>query len=94
MSALACKWARISPSDFYEIKEAFEKYGPEGLAPSGAWQAPDAESDTTRFRREASRDDGTLPHLQQLRMSQQLRLVGLTSHPSAFKAQNRATLFD
>jgi hypothetical protein len=65
MSALACKWARISPSDFYEIKEAFEKYGPEGLAPSGAWQAPDAESDTTRFRREASRDDGTLPHLQQ-----------------------------
>jgi hypothetical protein len=34
------------------------------------------------------------PTYSSLRMSQQLRLVGLTSHPSAFKAQNRATLFD
>ena len=31
--SLACKRAGISRSHFYEIKEAFEKYGAEGLAP-------------------------------------------------------------
>ena len=30
---LACKRAGISKSQFYEIKAAYEKYGPEGLAP-------------------------------------------------------------
>jgi hypothetical protein len=30
---LACQWAGISRSHFYEIKEAYEKYGAEGLAP-------------------------------------------------------------
>ncbi len=29
----ACKRAGISRSHFYEIKEAFERYGAEGLAP-------------------------------------------------------------
>ena len=29
----ACKKAGISRSHYYEIKEAFEKYGTEGLAP-------------------------------------------------------------
>ncbi len=29
----ACKVAGISRSHFYEIKEAFEKYGRDGLAP-------------------------------------------------------------
>jgi hypothetical protein len=29
---LACKRAGISKSQFYEIKSAYEKYGPEGLA--------------------------------------------------------------
>ena len=32
--SLACKRAGISRSHFYEIKEAFEKCGPEGLAPA------------------------------------------------------------
>src|SRR2546426_9343090 len=31
--SLACQRAGISRSHFYEIKEAFEKYGREGLAP-------------------------------------------------------------
>ncbi len=31
--SLACRRAGISRSHFYEIKEAFEKYGAEGLAP-------------------------------------------------------------
>jgi len=30
---LACKRAGISKSHFYEIKAAYEKYGPDGLAP-------------------------------------------------------------
>ncbi len=30
---LACQRAGISRSHFYEIKEAFEKYGAEGLTP-------------------------------------------------------------
>ena len=29
----ACQRAGISRSHYYEIKEAFERYGPEGLAP-------------------------------------------------------------
>lgn len=32
--SLACKRAGISRSRFYEIKEAFEKYGPDSLAPA------------------------------------------------------------
>ena len=31
--SVACKKAGISRSHYYEIKEAFEKYGAEGLAP-------------------------------------------------------------
>ncbi len=31
--SLVCRRAGISRSHFYEIKEAFEKYGAEGLAP-------------------------------------------------------------
>ena len=31
--SLACQRAGISRSHYYEIKEAFEKYGPDGLAP-------------------------------------------------------------
>jgi transposase len=32
--SLACKRAGISRSHVYEIKEAFEKFGAEGLAPA------------------------------------------------------------
>jgi len=31
--SLACRRAGVSRSHYYEIKEAFEKWGPEGLAP-------------------------------------------------------------
>jgi ACT domain-containing protein len=34
----ACRRAGISRSHFYEIKEAFEKWGAEGLAPQRASQ--------------------------------------------------------
>lgn len=49
--SLACKRAGISRSHFYEIKEAFEKYGPEGLAP--------------RERRRPRRPNPTAPELEQ-----------------------------
>jgi len=31
--SLACRRAGVSRSHYYEIKEAFEKWGPEGLVP-------------------------------------------------------------
>ena len=36
----ACKVARISRSHFYEIKDAFEKYGRDGLAPQPRRRPP------------------------------------------------------
>jgi len=83
--SLACRRAGISRSHFYEIKEAFEKYGAEGLAP--------------RTRRWPRMPNQTPPELEQkilemteryptfsyLRLSQQLRLVGVGVSPSAVR---------
>jgi len=83
--SLACRRAGISRSHFYEIKEAFEKYGAEGLAP--------------RTRRRPRMPNQTPPELEQkilemteryptfsyLRISQQLRLVGVGVSPSAVR---------
>jgi transposase len=46
----ACERAGISRNHFYEIKNAFEKYGPESLAPAA--------------RRRARRPDQTLPKIE------------------------------
>jgi len=83
--SLACRRAGISRSHFYEIKEAFEKYGAEGFAP--------------RTRRRHRMPNQTPPELEQkilemteryltfsyLRISQQLRLVGVGVSPSAVR---------
>jgi transposase len=82
---LACQRAGISRSHFYEIKEAFERYGAEGLAP--------------RERRKPRMPNQTPPELEQkilemterypsysyLRIGQQLRLVGIGVSPSAVR---------
>lgn len=82
---LASKRAGISRSHFCEIKQAFEKYGADGLAP--------------RNRRKLRMPNQTLPELEQkilemteryptfsfLRISQQLRLVGIGVSPSAVR---------
>jgi len=83
--SLACKRAGISRSHFYEIKEAFEKYGADGLAP--------------RPRRKPRMPNQTPPELEQqilemteryptasyLRIAQHLRLVGVGVTPSAVR---------
>ncbi len=83
--SLACRRAGISRSHFYEIKEAFEKYGAQGLAP--------------RQRRKPRMPNQTPPELEQkilemteryptfsyLRISQQLRRVGVGVSPSAVR---------
>jgi len=83
--SLACRRTGISRSHFYEIKGAFEKYGAEGLAP--------------RTRRRPRMPNQTPPELEQkilemtepyptfsyLRISQQLRLVGVGVSPSALR---------
>jgi len=83
--SLACKRAGISRSHFYEIKDAFEKYGADGLAP--------------RPRRKPRMPNQTPPELEQqilemteryptasyLRIAQHLRLVGVGVSPSAVR---------
>jgi len=81
----ACQRAGISRSHYYEIKEAFERYGPEGLAP--------------RVRRSPRMPNQTPPELEAkilemteryptysyIRISQQLRLVGVGVSPPAVR---------
>ena len=81
----ACQRAGISRSHYYEIKEAFERYGPEGLAP--------------RIRRSPRMPNQTPPELEAkilemteryptysyVRISQQLRLVGVGVSPPAVR---------
>src|SRR2546422_4919222 len=62
--SLACQRAGISRSHFYEIKEAFEKYGREGLAPQSR-RRPRMPNQTPPETRAADPgDDRAIPHLQ------------------------------
>jgi hypothetical protein len=58
--SLACRRAGISRSHYYEIKEAFEKFGSAGLAPQTR-RRPRMPNET-RARGPEPRDDRGLPH--------------------------------
>jgi hypothetical protein len=76
--SLACKRAGISRSHFYEIKEAFEKYGPEGLVPA------------TRRRRRLP-DEDSIETAAPSRQIEPLKPAD-NSCPSPLQAQNPALL--
>ena len=73
----ACKVAGISRSHFYDIKDAFEKYGREGLAPEVRRRprmpnqtAPELESQILAMSRE-------YPTYSYVRIADQLKLIGV-----------------
>jgi hypothetical protein len=58
--SLACRRAGISRSHFYEIKEAFEKWGAEGLAPQPRRRTrARPRQGMTRARRMRAKSQGT-----------------------------------
>jgi transposase len=84
--SLACKRAGISRSHFYEIKAAFEKYGSEGLAPRQR-RRPRMPNETPPELVEKILDmTAQYPTYSYLRISQQLRLIGVGVSPSAVRA--------
>jgi transposase InsO family protein len=84
--SVACKRAGISRSHFYEIRDAFEKYGPDGLAPETK-RRPRMPNETppeivARILEMTER----YPTRSYLFISQQLRLVGVGVTASAVRA--------
>ena len=83
---LACKRAGISRSHFYEIKDAFERFGAEGLVPVTR-RRPRMPNETpaevvARILEMTER----FPTYSYVRISQQLRLVGVGVTPAAVRA--------
>jgi transposase InsO family protein len=83
--SLACKRAGISRSHFYEIKEAFEKYGAEGLAPRNRRRPRMPNQTPPELEQKILEMTERYPTFSYLRISQQLRLVGIGVSPSAVR---------
>lgn len=82
----ACKIAGISRSHFYEIKEAFEKYGRDGLAPQPRRRPrmpnqtpPEIEQQIVAMTRE-------YPTYSYVKIADQLNLIGVPAAASRFSA--------
>jgi hypothetical protein len=73
----ACKLAGISRSHYYEIKEAYEKLGAEGLAP-GIRRKPRMPNQTPpELEKQILDMTAQYPTYSYLRISQQLRLIDI-----------------
>jgi transposase len=84
--SLACKRAGISRSHFYEIKEAFEKYGAEGLAPQVTRRPRMPNQTPPELEAKILEMTERYPTMSYLRMSAQLKLVGVGVSPAAVRA--------
>lgn len=71
--SLACRRAGISRSHFYEIKEAFEKYGAEGLAPEGRRRPRMPNQTAPELEEKILEMTEQIPTASYVRVSQQLR---------------------
>ncbi len=83
--SLACRRAGISRSHFYEIREAFEKYGAEGLAPQSRRRPRMPNETPPELEGKILEMTERYPTYSYLRISQQLRLVGVGVSPSAVR---------
>ena len=82
---LACRRAGISRSHFYEIKDAFERYGAEGLAPR-ARRSPRMPNQTPpELEAKILEMTEQYPSYSYVRISGQLRLVGVGVSPPAVR---------
>lgn len=81
----ACKRAGISRSHFYEIKTAFEKYGAEGLAPHERRRPRMPNETPPELVDKILEMTARFPTYSYVRISQQLRLIGVGVSPPAVR---------
>jgi hypothetical protein len=81
----ACRRAGISRSHFYEIKDAYEKYGREGLAPELKRRPRMPNQTPPELEAQILEMTGRYPTLSYVRLSDQLKLIGLPISPSTVR---------
>jgi Integrase core domain/Homeodomain-like domain len=81
----ACQRAGISRSHFYEIKEAYEKYGREGLAPEVKRQRRMPNQTPPELEAQILAMTERYPTFSYVRLSDQLKLIGLPVSPSTVR---------
>src|SRR3989441_11399589 len=81
----ACKRAGISRSHFYEIKTAFEKYGADGLAPRERRRPRMPNETPPELVDKILEMTAQFPTYSYVRISQQLRLIGVGVSPPAVR---------
>jgi transposase InsO family protein len=82
----ACRRAGISRSHYYEIKEAFEKFGAEGLAPRQRRRPQMPNQTPPELETQILEMTERYPTYSYLRISDQLKLVGVGVSPSTVRA--------
>ena len=82
----ACRRAGISRSHYYEIKEAFEKFGAEGLAPQKRRKPRMPNQTPPELEAQILEMTERYPTYSYLRISDQLKLVGIGVSPSTVRA--------
>jgi transposase len=83
--ALACRRTGISRSQYYEIKQAFEKYGPEGLVPRPRRPPRMPNQTPPELEQQILRMTERHPTASYLRIARHLRLLGVDVTPSAVR---------
>lgn len=83
---LACKRAGISRSHFYEIKEAFEKFGRDGLVAPERRKPRMPNQTPPELEKRILDMTEAYPTYSYIRISGQLRLVGVGVSPSTVRA--------
>ena len=84
--SLACKRASISRSHYYEIKEAFEKFGADGLAPQPKRKPRMPNQTPPELEAQILEMTERYPVYSYIRISDQLKLVGVGVSPSTVRA--------
>jgi transposase InsO family protein len=82
----ACRRAGISRSHYYEIKEAFEKFGAEGLAPQTRRKPRMPNQTPPELEAQILEMSARYPTYSYVRISDQLKLVGVGVSPSTVRA--------
>ena len=83
---LACKRAGISRSHFYEIKEAFERFGRNGLAPQPKRRPRMPNQTPPEVEQQILDMSAHYPTFSYVRISGQLKLAGFGISPSTVRA--------
>jgi transposase len=84
--SVACKRAGISRTHFYEIKSAYERYGREGLAPEVKRRPRMPNQTPPELERQILEMTQRYPTTSYVRISDQLRLIGVGVSPSMVRA--------